>query len=413
MKKIRGIYVGISLIFFGMVGCATQPNIVTPTTGIEKKETLAPTKEMEKKETPIPTKEVTITPEVIKEDKLLEALKELPISMEGYNALNRKLSLDAEIGWEGNSDFCVDETTGIIYFVNQGKDNYLYQIKEGEVQVAVEMPVQQIYPYQGLVYFMVGKSDTYDLQEKHSGDIYCYTPASGAVELIYEVGAVEGSSEYKLTVEESGIYFSYVIREGNRGKKFYYQLPFGEKEPIKDTKWMTTKGWKDYSFLGGVLKSRTKKEDGTREEIELSISQYCYCVVGDILYSADGTSISCIDLNTKEQTAYDFSKAIQKVEGRNSNARIETFTITKDAVWATTGGSSLYRMDLQSGTIKSAKIRDENGDWHQIRILYTDGKELYGVKKMFMTNETEVFHILVNGTSNAETMEVMVESLTE
>ena len=226
MKKIRGIYVGISLIFFGMVGCATQPNIVTPTTGIEKNETLAPTKEIEKKETPIPTKEVTITPEVIKEDKLLEALKELPISMEGYNALNRKLSTDAEIGLEGCSDFCVDETTGVIYFVNQGKDNYLYQIKEGEVQVAVEMPVQQIYPYQGLVYFMVDKSDTYDLQEKHSGDIYCYTPASGAVELVYEAGAIEGSSTHKLTVIESGIYFSYRVKGKDRINMYYYYLLF-------------------------------------------------------------------------------------------------------------------------------------------------------------------------------------------
>ena len=413
MKKIRGIYVGIALLFFGMVGCTTQPNIVTPTTGIEKNETLATTKEMEKKETPIPTKEVTITPEVIKEDKLLEALKELPISVEGYNSLNRKLSIDADIGMEGRSDFCVEETTGVIYFVNQGKDNYLYQIKDGKVQVAVDMPAQQIYPYQGLVYFMVGKSDTYDLQEKHSGDIYCYTPESGAVELVYEVGAIENSSAHRLTVVESGIYFSYVIREEERGRLFYYRLPFGETEPIQDTTFMTTKGWKDYLLWPNILMNRTEKEDGTREQIELQFNTYCYCIVGDILYFVNGSSIACIDLNTKEQTAYDFSKEIQKVEGRNNDKSIETFTITEDAVWATTGGSSLYRMDLQSGTIKSAKIRDEKEDSHQIRILYTDGKELYGVKKTFLTKETEVFRILVDSASNAKTMEVMVESLTE
>lgn len=56
MKRKSYIYLGMSLFFFGMAGCATQANHVTPT----------PT-------TTIENNEPQITPEINR--KLLEALK--------------------------------------------------------------------------------------------------------------------------------------------------------------------------------------------------------------------------------------------------------------------------------------------------------------------------------------------------
>lgn len=407
MKQQHYFCFWLGLLFFGMVGCTTESNHSTPT----------PTQIIENKEIPVPTmeeKEPTIMLEANKEDKLLEALKELGISFNGYNSLNRKLSINTEIGFEGNSDFCMDETTGVIYFVNQGKDNYLYAIKKGEVQLAVAMPVKQVYPYQGVVYFMIDNSDTYDLQEKHSGDIYCYIPESGVVELVYETGAIENSEDHKLMVEESGIYFCYTIIEGSRGISSYYYLPFGETEPIKDKKFTAIKGWKDYFFGLTVLKSRTPKEDGTRDIIELPVQQECFCVVGDILYSAGRTNISCVDLNTGEQTTYDFLEAIQPMVGTSliedeKVKLIQDFTITEDAVWITTG-ASLYRMDLQSGEVSYGMTMEET----RILTLYTDGKELYGVQEMSKDLKVvgeKVVHILTDSISHSEGSMIKVEDL--
>ena len=70
------------------------------------------------------------------------------------------------------------------------------------------MSVKEIYTYQGSVYFMVNNYDMYELGELHNGDIYCYTPADGTVQLVYEAGAVENSLDHRLTVNEKGIYFS-------------------------------------------------------------------------------------------------------------------------------------------------------------------------------------------------------------
>ena len=132
--------------------------------------------------------------------------------------------------------FCLDETTGVVYFVNQGKDNFLYRMKDGEVALAVAMPMQQLYTYQGSVYFMVDNYGRYELEGMKTGDIYCYTPSSGAVELVYALGTilgetVENARDYKLLVEESGIYFGYCILrgEGEKIQTYNYFLPFGAR----------------------------------------------------------------------------------------------------------------------------------------------------------------------------------------
>lgn len=285
------------------------------------------------------------------------------------------------------------------------------------MQLVVALPVKQIYSYQGVIYFMIGNSKKGDLQEKHSGDIYCYIPESGGIELVYAAGVVEGSEDHKLTVEESGIYFCYTIIEGMQRKGYFYHLPFGATEPVRDTKFMVDKGWKDYSFGISCLESRIPKEDGTRETIKLPISQDCFCVVGDILYFVDSTKISCINLNTMEQTSYDFLKAMQKTEKRKINTEgirvINSFTIMEDAVWVTTG-AFLYQINLQNGKVNGIKVYvDENIG--NITILYTDGKELYGVNEMITTTrervDKKVVRILTDSISDTETIVIEVEDL--
>ena len=114
-----------------------------------------------------------------------------------------------------------------------------------------------------------------------------------------------------------------------------------------------------------------------------------------------------------EQTAYDFSKAIQKMEGRNHKT-IESFTITEAAIWVTTG-EYLYRMDLQTETITGATMRYEDGTTYSLATLYTDGKEIYGVNAegYVVKQEVAVVHILTDSMSDTKTVEVKVEALTE
>ena len=147
-----------------------------------------------------------------------------------YNAFNR--SSDYNYVSEISSIVCRDEETNVIYFANVAGDGYLYRIKDGEVALAVEMPVNWIYEYNGKVYFLVHSYNKYKLEAMQQGDIYCYTPKDGKVKLIYAAGAAS------LKVTEDGIYFhteeKEAIPDGTLVRKTAYVLPHGGETPVQD-----------------------------------------------------------------------------------------------------------------------------------------------------------------------------------
>ena len=387
-----------SLVMLGSIGCATESGnstitptsiaevvTVTPTVVTEEEDKVTAKKETNTNDrTPTPVKssavfsankdtkenettKVTIT----KTNGLCEVLEKVDASQQAtYNSFNRMLSNDIDKGaMMGNSLFCIDDSTGVIYFVNQAKDHFLYRIKDGEVMLAVAMPVKEIYPYEGSVYFMLESYDKYELKEMHSGDIYCYTPENGNVELVYPVGVVENSENHRLLVKEDGIYFAYGIDEGIGMAMSFYHLPFGATEPVKDKNYTVEKGWKNYSFSlmpEFVLESRTIGEDGTREVLPISAKNYLFCVVEDVLYFADSGTVCALNLETKEEVVYNFF----------GKGAIITFVMTETDIWMSPG-LVLYRIDLNSKEVSSYKLSDGDEQFYYIDTLYTDGKQLY------------------------------------
>ena len=410
MRKRMYIFL-LGLTLLGVTGCATESSnsnispTFTPIVESEAKDntgTPTPTIKNEtnnSKKTPTPTKSSSAflpntkqeEPIIItKVDGLCEQLEQVDVSVQAsYNSFNRMLSRDDELGLSGQSIFCIDESTGVVYFVNQGKDYYLYRLKDGEVKLAVAMPVKQVYTYQGLVYFMIESYEKYELEGLHNGDIYCYTPTTGTVELVYEAGAIEKSKEHRLTVNENGIYFSYFIETENKRNYYHYYLPFGESKPVEDTGMTTLKGWDNYVFnytsngTGIVLQNRSGNEE---DNIELSNRGIRFCVKGDYLYSAERTYISCLNLKTGEETKYDFlemwKSAVrnQSSLGDNSGVRvIESFTVTETDIWVTGFGTILGRLNLETKELSYSRIcKDKNEAlFYTIIELYTDGEQLY------------------------------------
>ena len=434
MKKRTLFLLCVSVVTLGLIGCTTTSNgeEVTPTVIIEATDTAStpkPTtsifKQKEDTDTESKSTDTSSKKVITKTEGLCEQLEKIEISVEAYNSLNQMLSVASSIGLGGKSSFCIDETTGVVYFVNEGNDGFLYRIKEREVALAVAMPVKELYPYDGSIYFMVDDCyGKYELQDMKSGDIYCYTPASGAVEFVYGAGAIENSQGHEMLVDERGIYFSYSVKTGvNSIRTSYAYLPFGATEHMQDMTRGAKNGWKDYSFLYTpelklVLSSRTVNEDGTSEQIVLSVSPNYFCVIGDMLYSAEKNHISCTNLETQETTIYDFSEAIEKNEPKELVEQelrfIEWFTMTEDAVWITTG-ARLYRMDLERGEVTCATIWHDNNSY-SVPILYTDGKQVYGVntaRKFDPTCEKNFVRILIEDMDNSADCKIGIEILIE
>ena len=339
-----------------------------------------------------------------------KGLKEVNISLSGnevseYNTWNRMLSRGED---NRESLFCVDKETGIVYFANQNKDWYLYRIKDNEVQLAVELPVREIYTCDGQVYFMINSYDKYDLGELNDGDIYQYSPSDGIVKLVYATGKEENAEDYKMVVNEKGIYFRYAernISESEDGIQRitlvyqYYFLPHGATEPEKDTELQSFYGWDNYYFSYPILErnplempSLSLVKRGVETEIRsLNINPMRYCVAGDILFYTllENPNIYMLNLRNGEQQVYSYWNFIQSVyryteeeiqalfEPGTGTECFSSFVMTEngDYLWLT-DYNYLYRIDMKTMEISFYASQDEKCS---LGNLYTDGKSVYAM----------------------------------
>ncbi len=320
---------------------------------------------------------------------------DIVINVEDCNAINRKLTRTID---SGASLFCLDKEENI-YFVNQRRDNYLYCRKDGVTELVVALPVKDVYPWEDCVYFMVSEA----VEGKNVGDIYRYIPATKEIELVYELGSIEGAQHHKMLVNEQGIHFNYAKMMSSengitRMKVSSYTLPFGETEPIKDTTKAGKVGWNDYYFsyqlsstddtspVEAMLVSRSK---GMEETISLDIGELQYAVAQDTIYSIElgSKKVSLFSLEHQKKNDYDFKESIfiannyledekRKAFGENIE-ELTSFTITENGaiLWAT-DGEYLYRMNMEDNTIEILLVSDGG---RKIEALYTDGRQVYGV----------------------------------
>ncbi len=358
MKKRNYNCIGMSILLLGLIGCGI-------TMDKEAESTLS-----------IINSSTSSREEQEKTGNFVEILQQVNASKQTrYNQFHRMLT--NELGAR-TSLFCIDGATGISYFVNQGKDYYLYQLKDGKADLVVAMPAKEVFAYGGFVYFMIDSYGIYELNDIREGDIYCYNPSNGMVQLVHEAGLIENAQNHKLKVDENGIYFSYSIEEKETSEmKYYYHLPFD------DEKYMTEEGWGNYRFSYMpelVLISRTEGEKDVRN---LSMNPFRYCVVEDNLYSVElGSAVlSCLNLQTEEKVEYDFSEVASQVHKGNLDEKmviLQSFLVMDEEIWAA-GTNELYYMDIESGVTTYYKLVNEEGKQCGIEALYTDGKRLYGL----------------------------------
>ncbi len=307
------------------------------------------------------------------------------------NAFNHLASRD----WDTDpSIFWFDEENEVSYFVNRASDYYIYQLKGNESKLVVDIPAQELWMHDGLLYFMVENYDNRELVDMHLGDIYCYNPKKDTVELVYAAGAMdEKSVGHELKVNENGIYFSYKLKEeenstsgSSRYRVYSYYLPFGATEPVKDELEMTMIGWEDYKLFcmpPWTLVSRTEE---TKDTKELSIKAFQYCIVGDMLYSVGlgDCKLYGLNLRTDERIEYDFSELIYEEKDLVTGEEVlpsglvvfHSFVIKEKELWLA-GTSRLYHMDLETGEQNCYILENEDCERMEIRTLYTAGDELY------------------------------------
>ena len=308
--------------------------------------------------------------------------KEVPL-VEINNVLNNKIE----------SVFHIDEMTGVVYFVNFNKDWHIYRMKDGEAEKAVPLPANNLCMYDGSLYFMIEFYNTEGLSNVKEGDIYCYTPSTGEVKLIYSiVGEIEGAdvSYSKLKVRETGIHFTYTIKELSsdgvmRDMIKEYYLPFEETEPIKDDSFGTYVQWKDYYLASsdGYNMVFFHKDDWNNQILISDTAIGTYFIVGDNFYYIDGAKICVKNLETGvQEDILDFYEVLYQyyiefikelgLTPEEVNIGLGNFTITNngETIWFTCG--SLYCYHTKTKEIVKYTMPNS-----EIQQLFTDGTYLY------------------------------------
>ena len=387
MKKWSWI---LGIVFFLIAGCGTvqkEEKKLEETTSLfvpmENKD--------EKKEEIVEVEELRGLQEVIEP-------KEVPLAQLN-NAMNTRIT----------STFYIDEMTGVVYFVNFNKDWHIYRMKDGEIKKAVPLPADNLCMYNGSLYFMIEFYDTDGLSNIKEGDIYCYTPSTGEVKLIYSItGEVEEAdvSNSKLKVKETGIYFDYTVEEfldgvmRNMVKQYY--LPFGATEAIKDESFGTFIQWKDYylSSSDGYNMVFFHKDDWNNQILISDTHFLNYFVVGDGFYYIDGAKLCVRNLETGvEETIVDFSDVLyqdfaedmkrMEEEGIDSSIGIGEIVITNggETIWATPGGRLYCYNTKTKECIGYSSLRTAAVLHH----LYTDGTYLYADGTNQNTDDTYIY----------------------
>ena len=314
------------------------------------------------------------------------------------------------------SVFWFDKETGVSYYVNPSGDFYVYQLEGTKAKLVADIPAQELCMYDGLLYFMVENYDKRDLGDMHVGDIYCYNPAKDTLELVYPVGTMDKNGvRYELKVNENGLYFSYLVKDEEMSTKtstaympYYYHLPFGATEPVKDELETTEIGWENYELFLTNPVSLVSRTEGMKDTIELSVNPFRCTIVGDMLYfvSLGDCNVHGLNLRTGEKIAYDFSNVIHKKDLVTGEIRISSsgmvvldyFIITEKEIWVS-NINELCHMDLETGELSYYKIEDDEKNRWSIYRLYIAGDELYAeVTPVYSSGEHKLVRLAVEDT---------------
>lgn len=332
------------------------------------------------------------------------------VIMPEYNAFNR-----LHYGDERESFFCIASDTGILYFVNQCQDGFIYCLQDGVAELVVPLPARELYYRQGMLYFMVDNYEKYTLDGVQNGDIFAYNPAEGTVELVYSMGKLCDSVS-QLFVDEDGIYMECIIEVVDGDLKYgeleYYMLDFENPEPVKDEGQRAETSYGDYGLSYYYNKEEDiltqtliSKTNGTKDMKMIDDDRIIdCCLVEDKLYYTKGLKLIILDMDTFEKEVYDCSDfymekyLVPEDTFKKSGRAFECFTVTEDCFWCVMG-SSLFRIDRKSKEIESYRLMDED-EVLVVERLYTDGKNVYALydSDAGIGGGEEMVQLLVNET---------------
>ncbi len=317
-------------------------------------------------------------------------------------------NLEENMRWENDNYqvlLCKDPVYDITYYVNYGRDYYIYAMREGKSVLAVKLPGRELYCRNGELYFLLDTYGRYKCEGVTEGDIIKYSPVDGSTECVLSKGASS------MVVYPDGICYN-ILKEkemyGAEGEemivspkeRFYYS--FETQEIFAFNKCINVmERWKDYHFsvvtellpesnlmvqkmreIGytGDLYSNVRVDLTDKDgNIKFSLTErtslpVAYWICGDEMYYIENRSEQDIhrsvliseNLQTEKQT----DEIMLNYTVSDSE---EDFIFFKDTLYF----GSFLRVSVKEGSQCYAQYYDKTIDVSGIDSFYTNGEILF------------------------------------
>jgi len=298
---------------------------------------------------------------------------------------------------------CKDPVYDITYYVNYGRDYFIYAKRGDVTQKVLEIPGKDLFCRQGILYFSTDTYDRYNFDSFVEGAVLAYNPADGSVEVVIDKPVQE------MVVYPDGIlYFEREVSIAEDGTeesgglwRHYYSFEYGETEE-RSTQLKTLARWKENSLVmefveedgrdkvvykletpeGELVTEFTSLTEALESRRKSEVSQCClnmYCVQGDCIYYIDAEDrLLCYDMVTEEETI---------VVGLGAEISMErAFVVLDDVAYFGNAIKYSFEQDKQYTISLSGMGRAK------IRNLYTDGESVYVLadEKLWLYEETEL-----------------------
>ena len=285
---------------------------------------------------------------------------------------------------------CKDPVYDITYYVNYGRDYYIYAKRGEDSECVVEIPARDLYCRQGVLYFRTEDYETYEFDSFADGAILTYDPTDGSVV------ALINEPTFEMMVYPDGILYAvneeYLNEEGMQSATrhlFFYSFENEESEELPPPL-RTVSRWKEYQLVADISEDddRTvvgycfETPQGESEGLSVDWTKLpsSFCITEDGIYYIDIKK----DILMYYDVESDVSKSVVSL-GFPSNFP-NGFLLSEEAIYFTNGIRYSYADKKQY----LVKIREKESA--KITNFYTDGDELFVLAdgKLWLYEEEKV-----------------------
>lgn len=331
---------------------------------------------------------------------------------------------------------CRDSVYGITYYVNYGRDYYIYALRDGVSELAAAIPAKDLFCRNGELYFIADSYGLYEFVGIAQGNILKYNPADGSIEvvvgqtatemMVYPDGICYGYRErVKLSLEgeeelstdkTEEFYFSFAEevstpfaggREKRRWKNYYFQ-PIIEELPESDP---AVQHLREMGYTGKLAKAvKLELVDSSSPaapawEIDIRILDFFNqgWLGGNLLYYTDYKKEEGQENGSKVLMAYHLDTGEQEeIIALNYPASMQGFILYHNTLYF----EKCLRVSLEDGSQCQPVFADQS-EGH-IEAFYTDGEVLFCLRngRLWRLEEEQAEAVTVIGADSGNHLPV-------